>query len=567
MNGAEYIIKFLENKGVDLVFGYPGGAVLFLYDVLGRSSIKHILARHEQGAIHGADGYARVTGKTGVCFATSGPGATNLVTGIANAYLDSVPILAITGQVSLDSIGRDSFQEADITGIAMPITKHTYLVKDIETLPVIMEEAWNVAKQGKPGPVLIDVPKNIFAESCNFSEAVFTPLSRKIPNKNNLAEQLSKVVKLLEKAKKPLMFVGGGVVSSGAWRELDKFIQLSKIPVVTSLMGKGVVPEEPGGSLGMVGMHGKPAANLALSNCDVLLAMGVRFSDRVTGNPNNFLTKTPIIHVDIDAAELSKNVETVIPVVSDAKQFLESLIKAFQESKIDININLWLEQIDKWVVQYPLEYKKGALLKPQEIIEEVARQSASNSVVVTDVGQHQMFVAQYYPVKGNRKFVTSGGLGTMGFGLPAAIGAALGRPGENVNLFIGDGGFQMVVQELAIMAQYNLPVKVFIINNSCLGMVRQWQEFFYNKYYAHSIFTSGPDFIKLVEAYGIKAMRLAESKDVEEVVNKALTYNGPVVVECIVDQEENVLPLIPPGGKPDEMLGRWHGETHISRIG
>jgi acetolactate synthase-1/2/3 large subunit len=567
VNGAEYIVRFLEKKGVDLVFGYPGGAVLFLYDVLGRSSIKHILTRHEQGAIHGADGYARVTGKTGVCFATSGPGGTNLVTGIANAYLDSVPILAITGQVGVDSIGRDSFQEADIVGITMPIVKHNYLVKKLEDLPSVLEEAWNVAKRGRPGPVLIDVPKNVFAGTADFPEAVFTAPNRKVPLKNGLAKQLERAVAALKEAKRPVILAGGGVVSGGAEEILAEFRAYTQIPLVNTLMGKAAVTEGPGGSLGMVGMHGKPAANLALSGCDVLLALGARFSDRVTGDPQKFLRDTCIIHVDIDPAELSKNVITDIPVVSDVQSFLKLFLQKLKEDQFKPAVEPWLAQVASWEKEYALTYSAGESLKPQAIISEVARQNAANEVVVvTDVGQHQMFTAQYFPVKGKRNFLTSGGLGTMGFGLPAAMGAAFGRPNETVVLFTGDGGFQMTVQELAVMAQYQLPVKTFIINNSCLGMVRQWQELFYKEHYAHSLFTCGPDFVKLAEAYGVKGLQLTKQEDAERVIKEALHHPGPVVVDCHVDPRENVLPIIPPGGQPGEMLGRWRGETHISRI-
>jgi acetolactate synthase-1/2/3 large subunit len=567
MNGAECIVKFLEKKGVDLVFGYPGGAVLFLYDVLGHSSIQHILTRHEQGAIHAADGYARVTGKTGVCLATSGPGATNLVTGIANAYLDSIPILAITGQVGVESIGRDSFQEADIVGITMPITKHNYLVKELDTLPEVLEEAWKVAREGRPGPVLIDIPKNVFTGTVDFSEVVSSTRKQKTPFKNGLNKQLGRIVEILKKSQKPLLFAGGGVVSAGAEEELAEFIKYTGIPVVTSLMGKGVIPEGEGSSLGMIGMHGKPVANLALSDCDVLIALGTRFSDRVTGNPQHFLTDTCIVHVDIDPAELFKNVQIDLPVVSDVKKFLQMILQTLREEKISFTFKSWLEQIKVWAKDYPLTFTPGSLLKPQEVIKEVAQQVVGQPIVVTDVGQHQMFVAQHYPVQGKRSFVTSGGLGTMGFGLPAAMGAAFGRPGETVILFTGDGGFQMTTQELAVIAQYQLPVKVFIINNSCLGMVRQWQELFFNGHYAQSVFTGGPDYLKLAEAYGVKAWQISKPEETKTIVSQALQHPGPVVVECIVDLEENVLPMVPPGGKPSEMLGRWHGETHISRLG
>ena len=568
MNGAEYIVKFLENKGVDLVFGYPGGAVLFLYDVLDRSTkIKHILTRHEQGAIHAADGYARVTGKTGVCFATSGPGATNLVTGLANAYLDSVPIVAITGQVGVDSIGRDSFQEADIVGITMPIIKHNYLVKELIHLPEVLEEAWQVAKEGRPGPVLIDIPKNLFSDVIDSPEITVSTRNYKVPCKNGVAKQMERITETLKKAQRPLVFAGGGVVTAEAWEELEEFTQFTGIPVVTSLMGKGVITEKEGGSLGMIGMHGKPVANLALSKCDVLVAIGTRFSDRVTGNPQHFLQDTCIIHVDIDPAELYKNVRIDLPVVSDAKKFLRMLLQNLHEKKINLSFASWWQQINSWHQEYPLDFFSSDLVKPQEVIREVAEQAEKQPIVVTDVGQHQMFVAQYYPIQGRRSFLTSGGLGTMGFGLPAAVGAAFGRPGETVVLFVGDGGFQMTVQELAVLAQYQLPVKVFMINNSCLGMVRQWQELFYKGHYAQSVFSSGPNYVKLVEAYGVKALQIKSPAETKSIVQEALQYKGPVVVECLVDPDEIVLPIIPPGGKPNEMLGRWHGEAHISRIG
>jgi len=567
MNGAEYLVKFFENKGVDYIFGYPGGKVIFLYDVLGKSSLKHVLTRHEQGAVHAADGYARVTGKPGVCIATSGPGATNLVTGIANAYLDSVPLIAVTGQVGLSDIGRDSFQEADIMGITMPITKHSYMVKEQDQLPAIMEEAWNVAVTGRPGPVLVDIPSDIFMGSVDFSAVPKRLSSRKAPSKNGLEEQLAKVIAVLSRAKKPLIMAGGGIISGQAWDQLEQFVKHTRIPVVTTLMGKGAVSEKQKGALGMVGMHGIPAANLALSSCDLLLGLGVRFSDRVTGKPQQFLTDTTIIHVDIDPAELSKNVKTEIPVVSDAGKFLTELLKKLKQDKIVFKLDEWWAELQEWQKKYGLVYEKEPCVKPQHIIEEAARAAGEKAIVVTDVGQHQMFTAQYYPIGGVRNFVTSGGLGTMGFGLPAAIGASFGRPGETVLLFTGDGSFQMNVQELATLSQHNLPVKIFIMNNSCLGMVRQWQELFYDKHYAQTIFNYNPDFVSLAGAYGIKAFKITQPNEVTPAIAQALRIPGPVLVDCVVDQEENVLPIIPPGGKPNEMLGRWRGETHISRIG
>lgn len=567
MNGAQYIVDFLEKKGVDVVFGYPGGSVVFFYDVLGKSSLKHVLVRHEQGAVHAADGYARVTGKPGVCIATSGPGATNLVTGIANAYLDSVPLLAITGQVFIDDIGRDSFQEADIMGITMPITKHSYLIKKLSELPYVLEEAWHLTTAGRPGPVLIDVPKDIFVGEWDFqAENSNTYKTRKRPQKNGLDEQINKVIKAIKEAKRPLLFAGGGVISAGAADKLQELVDCTKIPVVTSLMGKGAVPESHSLTLGMVGMHGKPVANLALSSCDLLIGIGVRFSDRVTGKPHNFLPQTRVIHVDIDPAELCKNIRAEIPVVCDAAIFLGELNNKLVEKEFHSKYRDWHEDIKLWKETYPLGYEVGENIKPQQIIEEVSRQAGEKALVVTDVGQHQMFTAQYFPIGGVRNFVTSGGLGTMGFGLPAAMGVSIGRPEENVYLFAGDGGFQMCIQELATISQHKLPVKMFVMDNCCLGMVRQWQELFFKEHYAHTLFDSNPDFMKLAEAYGIKGVKIERPEEVSAAIAKVINTPGPVLVYCIIDPRENVLPIIPPGGKPNEMLGRWKGETHISRF-
>lgn len=567
MNGAQYLVRFLEKKGVEYIFGYPGGKVIFLYDVLGRSSLKHILTRHEQGAVHAADGYARVTGKPGVCIATSGPGATNLVTGLANAYLDSVPLIAITGQVGLGDLGRDSFQEADIFGITMPITKHSYMIKEMERLPATLEEAWDVAVSGRPGPVLIDIPSDIFTGTVECDSVLPQPVTRKRPGKNGLKEQISKVKASLKKAKRPLLMLGGGIISASATAQTLSFLEYTGIPAVTTLMGKGCVPDKHPQILGMVGMHGIPAANLALNTCDVLLAVGVRFSDRVTGKPQNFLQNTVIVHVDIDPAELCKNVHTEIPVVCDAGKFFSEITKELQKSDKPLRLEKWRELLAGYQDKYALVYEKDTVLKPQQIIEQTARLAGDKAVVVTDVGQHQMFTAQYYPIEGCRNFVTSGGLGTMGFGLPAAIGAALGRPGEEIILFSGDGSIQMNIQELATLAQNQLPVKVFILNNSCLGMVRQWQELFYHEHYAQTIFECNPDFVKVAEAYGIKGIRISEAWAAPKLIEQALKIKGPVLIDCVVDQAENVYPIIPPGGGPHEMLGRWEGATHISRIG
>lgn len=566
MNGAEYIVEFLEKKNVEVIFGYPGGQVLFLYDVLGRSSLRHILTRHEQGAVHAADGYARVTGKPGVCFATSGPGATNLVTGLANAYLDSIPLIAITGQVGLASIGRDSFQEADIMGVTMPITKHNYLIKELDQLPMILEEAWHVATTGRPGPVLLDIPRDICMGEMDFHSLNKSFATRKRPQKNGLEEQITKVIEALSKSRKPLLFAGGGVILGHGEELLRELVNYTGIPIISSLLGKGAVPETREGVLGFVGMHGRPAANLAISSCDLLLALGVRFSDRVTGRPEGFLPKAKIVHVDIDAAEISKNIAADIPMVCDVRKFLSELLRRIKEEKISLDLSEWLQEVKELQAKYPLGYIKDNTLKPQQIIEEVSHQAGEKVVVVTDVGQHQMFTAQYYPIGGQRNFVTSGGLGTMGFGLPAAMGAAFGRPGEKVILFTGDGSIQMTSQEFATISEHKLNIKVFILDNACLGMVRQWQELFYKEHYAHSIFKCNPDFVLLAQAYGVKALRINNPGEAEGKIKEALEYNGPVVIHCNVDPGENVLPIVPPGGKPHEMLGRWHGETHISRI-
>lgn len=566
MDGAKFLVNFLEKKGVEYIFGYPGGVVIYLYDVLDRSNIKHILTRHEQGAVHAADGYARATGKVGICFATSGPGATNLVTGLANAYLDSVPLLAITGQVECSSIGSDAFQEADIIGITMPITKHNHLVKKIEDLPAVMEEAWQVAQTGRPGPVLIDIPKDLFKENFDFTSLPKQIVTRKTPRKNSLEEQLGNIIHLVKEAKQPLLLAGGGIISAQASPELDEFVKYTNMPVVTTLMGKGSISEKQEGVLGMIGMHGKPAANLALSSCDLLLAIGTRFSDRITGKPQDFLPDSTIIHVDIDPAELCKNIEADVPVVCDAKKFLTKVIDKLQEQRINFELREWLEIISQWQNKYPLSYEPGPELKPQQVIQEVARKAGDEAIVVTDVGQHQMFAAQYYTMKSARKFLSSGGLGTMGFGLPAALGAALGNPEKDVILFTGDGSFQMNIQELATLAQNKLPVKVFILNNECLGMVRQWQEMFFEERYSQTLLSGNPDFVRLAEVYEIKGLRITKPEELQTKVEEALQHRGPVIVECAIDPRENVFPIIPPGGKPNEMLGRWQGETHISRI-
>lgn len=567
-NGAEYIIDFLEKKGVTVVFGYPGGQALNFYEYLGRSNLKHILVRHEQGAAHAACGYARVTGKPGVCIATSGPGATNLVTGIADAYLDSIPMIAITGQVNLRDIGKDSFQEADITGIVTPITKHGYLLQSLEQLPAVLDEAWQLATTGRPGPVLIDIPKNLFLEKADLNAIHHNHLiTRKVAREDHTSEMIPKIIQSLVEAQRPLILAGGGVITAGAWDELAQLVERTNIPVVTTLMGKGAYPETMPLSLGMVGMHGQAAANLAMSHCDVLLCLGTRFSDRVTGNRRKFLEQATLIHVDVDAAELQKNVDVDYPVHRDLKDFFKCILTKPALDQVEDH-SPWLERIRQWQGKYALCTSfDGALLKPQAVIQSVARVAGPEAVVVTDVGQHQMFVAQNYPINTRRGFITSGGLGTMGFGLPAAMGAAFGRPGKDIILFVGDGGFQMTLQELGTIRENQLPVKIFIMNNHNLGMIRQWQGLFFNQHYFASDLPDYPNFVKLAEAYGIPGLRIAKPEELEETVRKALAMPGAVIIDCQLDPNEYVFPMVPPGCKPQEMLGRWQGETHIRSIG
>jgi acetolactate synthase-1/2/3 large subunit len=566
MNGAQYLLRFLERKGVDLVFGYPGGKVIFLYDALASSKLRHILARHEQGAVHAAEGYAQASGKPGVCFATSGPGATNLVTGIADAHQDSVPLFLITGQVGLGDLGRDAFQEADITGIATPVTKHTYLIRESRQLPDVLEEAWQVMITGRPGPVLVDIPSDIFVGQLDFPEPGTRILTRKIPMKHRLMKNLPTIVDKLNQAERPLILAGGGVVISGVRNELLQLMEKMGMPAANTLKGKGACPETHPLALGMAGMHGRAAANLAMKNCDLLLAVGARFSDRVTGNPKKFLTDTFIVHVDLDIAELGKNVHADIGVAGDARTFLNTLLNR-PELKRNPQTEAWNRRIQKWEAEFPDDdggdYEG---LKSQEIIREAARQAGPMAVVVTDVGQQQMFAAQNYPTGAPRCFITSGGLGTMGFGLPAAAGAALGRPGENVLLFAGDGGFQMTSQEMAVLREHNLPVKIFLMNNGVLGMVYQWQALFYKENYSQTVFERNPDFVKLAEAYGIPAFLLDRSDQAAPVIRQALDMEGPVLMDCRVDPRELVLPMIPAGGTLEDMMGRWRGEAHISRI-
>ncbi len=553
MNGAQMVLSCLEAEGVDVVFGYPGGAVLTLYDEIYKKGLRHILARHEQGAAHAADGYARASGKTGVVIATSGPGATNLVTGIANAYMDSIPLVAITGQVARPGIGTDAFQEADITGITLPITKHNYLITELQELPRIFKEAFHIAGTGRKGPVLIDLPKDLQAEEGEFvyPERVEMPTYR--PVYEGHMGQVSKAATAIRKAKKPLIYSGGGVVSSGAHAELLEFSQYARIPVTTTLTGLGSIPCQYEYYLGMPGMHGTYAANHAISNADLIIAVGARFDDRVTGRLDTFAVNAQVIHIDIDPAEIGKNVIVAIPIVGDVKMVLRELLKKLKPG----DTAAWCKQVLSWKKDRPLRYQQmpDAPLKPQFVINELYRLTAGDAIITTDVGQHQMWAAQYYHLERPRTFITSGGLGTMGFGFPAAIGAQVAFPGRTVICIAGDGSFQMNSQELATAACYNLPVKVAIINNQYLGMVRQWQEFFYGSRYSQSCLAGSPDFVKLAEAYGVVGLRARTVDEVPEVIKAALQTAGPVVMDFSVDPQENVLPMVAPNTSIVEMIG------------
>ncbi len=561
MNGAQAIIAFLESKNVTEAFGYPGGPVLVLYEAIYGAKFPHILTRHEQGAAHAAEGYAKATGKVGVMIATSGPGSTNLVTGIADAYLDSVPVLAITGAVARASIGSDAFQEADINGITQAITKYNYLVMKTEELLPILEEAWNLTTEGRPGPVLVNVPKDILSAQIDPVFAKVTSYRRHRPEKIHTESLRTDVYDALLKASRPLLLVGGGVVLSlGATDILKEFVEKTQIPVAHTLMGKGAFPEDNIKSLGMVGMHGSPQANIALGKCDLILAVGVRFSDRVIGDPTKYNSKQrTIIHVDIDPAEIGKLVFPTIAIEDDAAAFFNNMVANMPEFDVKEKWGEWFAELDQKQIKYNSMkeemYKDKGLMIPQFVVKTVANQcKGKNPILVTDVGQNQMFAAQHFPVESPRAFITSGGLGTMGFGLPAAIGAAVACPDRDVVLFAGDGGFQMTIQELGLMQKLNVNLKVFIMDNACLGMVRQWQELFFDKHYCETTMDNNPDFVKICEAYGVESVRVSKSSELASEVEKAFSKKGPFVMHCMLEGNENVYPIIPPGKQPHEMM-------------
>ena len=568
MNGAEYIIKFLERKDVDIIFGYPGGKVLTLYDELykaieGGINLKHILTRHEQGAIHAAEGYAKTTKKTGVVFATSGPGATNLVTGLADAMLDSVPIFAITGQVIAPSIGHDAFQEADMLGVTLSITKHNYLVREIKDLPRILEAAWNIARSGRYGPVLIDIPQNVFAEEI-ISENNKTETDCKLRERKNphtFESQKAKIMDLLSHSYRPVILAGGGVnFSDGAPENMRKFMEKYNIPCAVTLMGKSVIDRIHPLALGMAGMHGLPAANTALAKSDLVIAVGTRFSDRTIGNPQAFAKATSIIHADIDVAEISKNVKVTLPIVTDANEFFLNLTE-LSESNISaekkIQWNEWVREVTsvKEKIGDSVKMLFTGKLKMREVIQYIAKKESGDDIsYVTDVGQHQMIAAQETHHSKAGTFLSSGGLGTMGFGLPAAIGCAFGKDKGKVILFSGDGGIQMNIQELATVRKVPVPVKIFILDNNRLGMVRQWQKHFYGGRYSQSVLEDNPDFAMIANAYGIEAVKIDLRKDFFEKIDNILTNGKTMLIHLVTDPEENVYPIIPGGKSNHEMI-------------
>ena len=560
IKGARILLECLSRLGINEIFGYPGGAVIPIYDELySFKEIKHYFARHEQGAVHEADGYARSTGKVGACLATSGPGATNLVTGIMTAHMDSIPLLVITGQVSSSLLGKDAFQESDIVGITVPITKNNYLVQDIKDLPRILKEAYYIASTGRPGPVLVDIPRDIQLQEIPYDE--FNKIYENhfsLEGYNPVYEghkgQIKTAIKMIKDSKKPLIIAGAGILKAHAYEELKEFVEKTNIPVAMTLLGLGSFPGNHELALGMIGMHGTTYANYAANEADLIIAAGMRFDDRVTGNPQKFVPNAKIIHIDIDPAEIGKNKLIDVPIVGDLKNVLTDL----NEKAPKVSYDEWLKQIKKWKKEYSLTYRKTEddILIPQEILSEIDKITKGNVIVATDVGQHQMWAAQYLTFNNPYSILTSGGAGTMGFGLPAAIGAQVANPNKKVLAVVGDGGFQMTFQELMLIKEYNLPVKIFIINNSYLGMVRQWQELFHEKRYSSVDLSYNPDFIKIGEAYGIKSIQLKNKKDLKKNLKKILESDEAVLVECIVEKEENVYPMIPAGTSVAQMVGK-----------
>ncbi len=555
MKGADIFVKSLEKENVEVLFGYPGGSVIPIFDSLyDNSSLKFILTRHEQAAAHAADGYARSTGRPGVCLATSGPGATNLTTGIATAYMDSIPMVAITGQVKTSLIGNDAFQEADVTGITRSITKHNYLVKDVNDLARTMKEAFFLSSSGRPGPVVIDLPVDVQTHEAEFDYPQDLKMRTYQPTYCGHPGQIKKALKLIEESKKPVIMAGGGVLISNAWQELQGFAEKFNIPVTATLMGLGCFPGEHPLYLGMPGMHGTVYANMAITESDLLISIGSRFDDRVTGKLDEFAPAAKIIHIDIDPTSISKNINVDVPIVGDAKNVLSQMLQNNQGSS---NLSAWIKRIEEYKKKFPLAYKKDKnsdIIKPQFVVEEIYNQTKGDAIIATEVGQNQMWAAQFYKALKPRHFLSSGGLGTMGYGLPAAMGAQLGNPDKTVFNIAGDGSIQMNIQELATLACYNIPVKTVILNNSYLGMVRQWQELFFKRRYS-ATFLKNPDFVTIAKGFGVKGLRISKKEQVKSAIKEILEHKGPALLDVVIEQEENVFPMVPAGESISRMIG------------
>ena len=558
-SGSQILVESLKMEGVDTLFCYPGGAILNLTDALYYSDLRQVLVRHEQAAVHAADGYARTTGRVGVCLVTSGPGATNTVTGLATAYMDSVPIVVFSGQVNTALIGNDAFQEADIVGITRPCTKHNYLVRDVKDMARIIKEAFYIAKSGRPGPVLIDIPKDVSAAICDFKYPDKVSVKGYQPNYVGHPGQIKRAVKLIAASKKPVLYTGGGIISSNASKELTALAEKLTIPVTSTLMGLGGFPGNHDLFLGMLGMHGTYAANMAITSSDLVITVGARFDDRATGKVDEFAPHAKIIHIDIDPTSISKNIRVDVPIVGDAKNVLRKMVQYVEEEKTAFDtyrqaIGGWLRQTEEWKKDYPLSYTRNGSLKPQYVIERVFALTKGKALIATEVGQNQMWTAQFYKFLQPRQIMTSGGLGTMGYGFPAGIGAQVAFPDALVIDIAGDGSIQMNIQELATAVQYGLPVKVVILNNGCLGMVRQWQELFYEKRYAISIMQCTPNFLKLAEAYGAVGYEIEDESEVDKVLKKAFTNGRPTLIDIHVSPEEDVYPIVPAGSGLSDML-------------
>ena len=557
LSGAQIMMEVLKEEGVDTIFGFPGGVVIDLFDELAKTDIRRILVRHEQGAVHAADGYARASGKTGVCLVTSGPGATNTVTGIATAYMDSIPLVVFTGQVPTQLIGNDAFQEVDIVGITRPCTKHNYLVKSAEEFPRTIKEAFYLARSGRPGPILVDVPKDVTKEIFDYTPIKEVRLKSYNPTYNPNMKQLRKAVGLIKESERPVIFAGGGIILSRAAAELTEFARKTQIPVTTSLMGLGAFPGTDPLWLGMIGMHGTYRANMSTGACDLIVSIGVRFDDRVTGKTDAFASQAKIVHIDIDPTSIRKNIPVTIPIVGDCKVSLRLLNELIDEAGLEdiaAKRKKWLAQIEDWKSTNPLAYKQEDTIKPQFVVEKLYELTKGEAIITTEVGQNQMWAAQYYHFKQPNHFITSGGLGTMGFGLPAAIGAQMACPDKLVIDIAGDGSIQMNIQEMATAVQCCLPVKVAILNNAYLGMVRQWQELFYGKRYVCTDMNCAPDFVKLAEAFGAVGLRASKPEEVEAVIKEGLSIPQPVIMDFRVDREESVYPMVPAGAPITEML-------------